>query len=127
MKNENGSILISALLFISVSAIFVTGLAVIIQKQVSQLDQIQESYQVRSMLHIAESKLNQQLDQDPVSPNSGTIVFNKGRVTIEQQTDTQFELKAVLDSGFSLDRIIKVSAAENPAAAKKETRQISTE
>lgn len=97
MKNERGSILISTLLFISISAILISGLASIIRTQVTQLKEVQYTYQARSMLAMTETVVCEEIEKNS-KLQKGKIVFNSGVVEIHKETESLLTLTATLDS-----------------------------
>lgn len=96
MKSEKGSILISTLLFISITAILISGLASIIQTQVIQLKQVQYSYQARSMLSMTETLVLDEIEKNS-KLQKGKIIFNNGVVEINKRTESILILTATLD------------------------------
>lgn len=96
MRNEKGSILISTLLFISITAILISGLASITRTQVIQLKQVQYSYQARSMISMTETVVLDEIESNS-KLQAGRIVFNNGVVEITKKTESLLILTATLD------------------------------
>lgn len=103
MENEKGSILISTLLFVSVSAVLIVGIAKVVSTQTTQLKQIQYSYEARSMISMTETILFEEFKQN-LELKNGKVMFNNGEVKITKQSDKVFLLKASLDDGYAVSK-----------------------
>ncbi|WP_225743604.1 competence type IV pilus minor pilin ComGG [Marinilactibacillus sp. Marseille-P9653] len=104
---ERGSILISAVLFMAIAALLLTGIASLVKMQVKQLSQVQNSYEVRSMINLAEKVLTYSETEREAAQN-GNITFNKGSVEWSRVNEQVYRLKARLDNGHELVKEISV-------------------
>ncbi|WP_413527354.1 hypothetical protein [Marinilactibacillus psychrotolerans] len=95
MKNEEGSILISTLLFVSVTAMLIGGISRVISTQITQLNQIHYSYEARSMISMTETILTKEFE-DSQKLKNGKVKFNKGEVKISKQSDKRCLLEVSL-------------------------------
>lgn len=99
--SENGSILVSAVLFMAIAAVFLTGVASLVKTQVEQLNQVQNSYEVRSMINIAEKVLTRS-ENERKSAQNGIITFNEGSVEWSRVNEQVYRLKGRLNNGHEL-------------------------
>ncbi|MFC6463832.1 hypothetical protein ACFP65_02260 [Marinilactibacillus sp. GCM10026970] len=115
---ERGSILVSAVLFMAIAALFLTGIASLVKTQVKQLNQVQNSYEVRSMINLAEKVLIHS-ETEREAAQKGFIPFNEGSVEWSRVNEQVYRLKARLDNGhefvkeFSIQQISKESDIAN--------------
>ncbi|WP_208558639.1 competence type IV pilus minor pilin ComGG [Marinilactibacillus kalidii] len=105
-KDEAGSILISALLFVAVSSLFLTGLASIVRTQAAQLTQIQHTYEAKSMIKLTENLLENSSKEREKS-TKGIVFFENGRADWEKFSENQYNVKAILNNDYVISsRII---------------------
>lgn len=126
MKKEKGNILISVLLFVSLSSVMISGIAVATRNQVVQLRQTQDSYYARSMIAMTTTILQKKAESGEIL-EPGQIVFTEGAVLIQRINPEEVELNAVLKNNFSTKIVIKhpiVNDEEDPSENEEELNEL---
>lgn len=85
----------------AIAAVFLTGVASLVKTQVEQLNQVQNSYEVRSMINIAEKVLTRS-ENERKSAQNGIITFNEGSVEWSRVNEQVYRLKGRLNNGHQL-------------------------
>lgn len=111
MKNEEGSMLLSVLLFVSFSAFLLTGMAFAIRNQSYQYRLAQQAYEGKGMIEISVVLLENEWEAT-AEIVSGTIHFEEGIVTIQKKKDATFQLDATLNNGYHTSQVVTLSTQE---------------
>lgn len=109
MRKEEGSILLSVLLFVSFSTFLVISVAAIVRTESYQLRLTQQAYEARSLLTISQYLLEEEWN-NAEDITHGEIVFSHGKVEITKENDQFFTLTVSLDSGFEMTESVEISS-----------------
>lgn len=111
-ESEEGYILISVLFVVSMTALLVSGLAIVLKNQHIQLRQMQYAYEAQSMIEISKTILEKELTKGK-EVEIGTLCFNNGEVHIQKKLDGEYEFVAELSNNvFSKKQNRKVYLEE---------------
>lgn len=111
-KKEEGTILISVLLFLSLSALLVNSAAAVTRNHVIQLRQTQESYYARSMIELTTTLLKDEMKSEGIV-EEGEVTFSDGMVLVERISEDEYEITAFLNNDFSIKKSIKITIEGN--------------
>ncbi|OJF94305.1 hypothetical protein AX762_07535 [Alkalibacterium sp. 20] len=109
--NDEGSLLLSTfhlLLFIS---FLIISLTAILQHQMMQLQQINQSYEAKALIEVSEVFLRERLEWEDIE--TGTLYFNEGRVDVAKETETLYTLVATMPNHYTSRRSIEISSVED--------------
>jgi hypothetical protein len=105
MKNEEGSMLLSVLLFVSFAAFLVINVSFVIRNQSFQLRQTTYSYEAKSMIEVTKDILAEKQSAGETIENV-RIHFSNGEVNVTQLSEEKLSLTVFLDDGFSINKTI---------------------
>jgi len=105
-SNEKGSILVSVVLFMSVTSMMITGVSYLVKNQAIQFKQLQQSYEAKAAIAMSEELLMKKLEEGE-SVASGEIQFNSATVNIANMDQNKYEFTAQLKDGYTLSKLVR--------------------
>lgn len=124
--NERGAILPSIIVFVFLLLVLLSGSAKIYQDQVHQLVVTKESYKARTMLALTEQEILTHIEGDR-SVDTGAAVFDVGTVTIKKLSENRYQLIAVTDSQFSIQKEVVYTIPESEIETEETNQRRPTE
>lgn len=110
--NEKGAVLPSVIVFTFLLIIILLSSVKIYHDQVHQLSATKESYKARTMLELTEQEVLLRVDAKKII-ETGTVVFDVGKVSVKKLSTNLYVLQAVTDTQFSIQKEISYTITEN--------------
>jgi len=119
IQNDEGSIIASVVLVITLSSVLLIGLTYILENQVTQYHNIKNVYEAKSMLEVSEHIVNEQTEKEPIV-SGGELQFSNGEVQVEILSADQIKMNATLTNGFTSSRYIPIDVKKSKENASDE-------
>lgn len=101
LRDESGSLLISAIVFLMVISLFLTGLGLIVKNEARQQQLLKNNYIAKSMIQLS---FNDFTSQELTEHSKATYEFNHGTVKVKVLDDETIEFKAVLQNNYQFTK-----------------------
>lgn len=101
LRDESGSLLISAIVFLMLISFFLTGVGLIIKNESRQQQLLKNNYIAKSMIQLS---FNDFTSQELTEHSKATYEFNHGTVKVKVLDDETIEFKAVLQNNYQFTK-----------------------
>lgn len=108
LRDETGSLLISALVFLMVISLFLTGLGLIIKNESRQQQLLKNNYIAKSMIQLS---YNDFTSRELTESSKATYDFNHGKVKVKFLDETTIEFNVTLQNNYQFSRQMYISLA----------------
>ncbi|MFD1318541.1 hypothetical protein [Loigolactobacillus zhaoyuanensis] len=95
MKKRPASLLLSACLLLSLLLLLISGYLRVYERQMRTLQLAEQSYQVKSLIALAQARHKQGEDQEWYTFNLGRVHLDKTRAQVKLKTQAQIVTKAL--------------------------------
>lgn len=122
IQDEEGSIIASVILLITLSSVLLLGMTQIVKNQVMQFHNIKNAYEAKSMLEMSEHIVSEGIENHSLK-TGGTIRFSNGEVELSISPEEQLILEARLTNGFTSSKHLSnvfSTSEENETDVQKE-------
>src|SRR5699024_5258634 len=109
LRDESGSLLISAIVFLMLISLFLTGLGLIIKNESRQQQLLKNNYIAKSMIQLNFSDFT---TQELTEHSKATYEFNHGTVKVKVLDDETIEFKTVLQNNYQFTKEMFVFIAD---------------
>lgn len=101
LRDESGSLLISAIVFLMLISFFLTGVGLIIKNESRQQQLLKNNYIAKSMIQLSSNDFT---SQELTEHSKATYEFNHGTVKVKVLDDETIEFKAVLQNNYQFTK-----------------------
>ena len=101
LRDESGSLLISAIVFLMLISFFLTGVGLIIKNESRQQQVLKNNYIAKSMIQLS---FNDFTSQELTEHSKATYAFNHGTVKVKALDDETIEFNAVLQNNYQFTK-----------------------
>lgn len=116
LRDESGSLLISAIVFLMLISFFLTGVGLIIKNESRQQQLLKNNYIAKSMIQLS---FNDFTSQELTEHSKATYEFNHGTVKVKALDDETIEFKAVLQNNYQFTKEMFVFIADEKKTEKE--------
>lgn len=106
-KNESGSMLIQAMLFLFMITTFLSGMGIIVQNEAKEQQLLKDNYVAKAMIQMTYDQVAAKEDRV-----SQTIQFNHGTVNVTWPKETLMQCEATLENQYRFEKSFEVAAIE---------------
>lgn len=110
LRDETGSLLISALVFLMVVSLFLTGLGLIIKNESRQQQLLKNNYIAKSMIQLS---FNDFTSKELAESSKATYNFNHGTVKVKFLDETTIEFNARLQNNYQFSKQMFITLASD--------------
>lgn len=110
IQDEEGSIIASVVLLITLSSVLLLGMTYIIKNQVIQYHNIKNAYETKSMLEMSEFVVNERIENNSLK-TGGMIRFSNGEVEVNISPEEQINMEARLTNGFTSSKHLSTTSS----------------
>lgn len=121
LHDESGSLLISALVFLMVISLFLTGLGLIVKNESRQQQLLKNNYIAKSMIQLS---FNDFTSQELTEHSKATYEFNHGTVKVKVLDDETIEFKAVLQNNYQFTKEMFVFIADEKKTEEEHEEEL---
>lgn len=126
IQDEEGSIIASVVLLISLSSVLLLGMTYIIKNQVIQYHNIKNAYEAKSMLEMSEFVVNERIEDESLKIG-GMIRFSNGEVEVNISSDEQINMEARLTNGFTSSKHLPTTSSTQDESMDEQKEETSVD
>lgn len=121
LRDESGSLLISAIVFLMLISFFLTGVGLIIKNESRQQQLLKNNYIAKSMIQLS---FNDFTSQELTEHSKATYEFNHGTVKVKVLDDETIEFKAVLQNNYQFTKEMFVFIADEKKTEEEHEEEL---
>lgn len=121
LRDESGSLLISAIVFLMLISFFLTGVGLIIKNESRQQQLLKNNYIAKSMIQLS---FNDFTSQELTEHSKATYEFNHGTVKVKALDDETIEFNAVLQNNYQFTKEMFVFIADEKKTEKEHEEEL---